>query len=170
MAFDHSRLVSLHIDVRRLYSLSKREAKIKNSNRIFCSTSLLEKIQPFILFIHHIWGGVFLVSLHTSARMRFLTVLQDKYSFNNQDDRSTRFLCKTSYGIDLIIKRFHEENSIMSGLFSKNNLLLCSMQGNNGLSAKTLKNFQNHLYSQSVLTFDKPPNLQCELSYICLNL
>ena len=54
-----------------------------------------------------------------------------------------------------MIKRFHEENSIMSGLFSKNNLLLCGMQGNNGLSAKTLKNFQNHLYSHSVLTFDK---------------
>ena len=97
--------------------------------------------------------------------MQFFTVLQDKLdSFNNQDDRSMRFLCKTSYGIDLIIKRFHEENSIMSGLFSKNNLFLCSMQGNNGLSAKTLKNFQNHLYSQSVLTSDKPPNLQCELS------
>ena len=66
-----------------------------------------------------------------------------------------RSLCKTNYGTDLIIKRFHEENSIMSGLFSKNNLLLCGMQGNNGLSAKTLKNFQNHLYSHSVLTFDK---------------
>ena len=43
----------------------------------------------------------------------------------------------------------------MSGLFSKNNLLLCCMQGNNGLSAKTLKNFQSHLHSNSVLTFDK---------------
>ena len=97
--------------------------------------------------------------------MRFFTVLQDKLdSFNNQDDRSMRFLCKTSYGIDLIIKRFHEKNSIMSGLLGKNNLLLYSMQDNNGLSAKTLKNFQNHLYSQSVLTSDKPPNLQCELS------
>ena len=67
-----------------------------------------------------------------------------------------RFRRRTNYGIDLIIKRFHEENSsIMSGLFSKNNLLLCCMQGNNGLSAKTLKNFQSHLHSHSVLTFDK---------------
>ena len=40
-----------------------------------------------------------------------------------------------NYGIDLIIKRFHEEKFIMSRLFSKNNLLLCGMQGNNGLSA-----------------------------------
>ena len=30
------------------------------------------------------------------------------------------------------------------------------MQGNNGLSAKTMKNFQNLLYSHSVRTFDKP--------------
>ena len=88
--------------------------------------------------------------------MRFFTILQDNlYSFNNQDDGSTRFLCKTNYGIDLIIKGFHEENSIMSGLFSKNNLLLCGTQSKNGLSKKILKNFQNHLYSRSVLTFDK---------------
>ena len=77
----------------------------------------------------------FLVSLHTSDWIRFCTILQDKlYSFNNQDHRSIGFLCKTNYGIDL--QRFHEENSIMSGLFSKNNLLLCGMQSNNGISAK----------------------------------
>ena len=65
------------------------------------------------------------------------------------------------------IKRFHEENSIMSGLFSQNNLLLCGMQGNNGLSAKTLKNFQSHLYSYSVLTFDR--RQICSASWRCLN-
>ena len=60
--------------------------------------------------------------------MRFFTILQDKlYSFNKQDDRTIRFLCKTNYGINLIVKPFHEENSIISGLFSKNNLLLCCM-------------------------------------------
>ena len=81
----------------------------------------------------------FLVSLRTSDWIRFCTILQDKlYSFNNQDHRSMGFLCKTNYGIDL--QRFHEENSIMSGLFSKNNLLLCGMQSNNGISVKTLKN------------------------------
>ena len=39
-----------------------------------------------------------------------------------------RFLYSTIYRIDHIIKRFHEENSIMSGLFSQNNLLLCGVQ------------------------------------------
>ena len=34
----------------------------------------------------------------------------------------------------------------MSELFSHNNLLLRGMQSNNGLLAKTLKNFQNRLY------------------------
>ena len=63
---------------------------------------------------------VFLATLHTSDRMQFFTVLQDKlHSFNNQNDRSTRFLCITNYRIDHIIKRFHEENSIMSGLLSQ---------------------------------------------------
>ena len=53
----------------------------------------------------------------------------------------------------------------MSGLLSRNNLLLCGLQGNNGLSAKKLKNFQNDLYSHSVLTFDK--HQICSASY-CL--
>ena len=74
--------------------------------------------------------------------MQFFTILQDRlHSFNIQDDRSTRFFCKTNYRIDHIIKSFHEENSITSGLFSQNNLLLCGMQGNNGLLAKTFKTF-----------------------------
>ena len=32
--------------------------------------------------------------------------------------QSTPFLCTTNYCIDHIIKRFHEKNSIMPGLFS----------------------------------------------------
>ena len=54
-----------------------------------------------------------------------------------------------------LLKRFHEENSIMSALFSQNNLLLCGIQGNNGLLAKCSKTFQNHLFCQPVLTFYK---------------
>ena len=73
------------------------------------------------------------------------------------------FLCKTNYRIDHTIKRFHEENSITSGLFSENNLLLCGMQSKNRLSAKMLKNVRNHLYSQSVCTFDK--RQICSASY-----
>ena len=37
--------------------------------------------------------------------------------------------------IDHIIKRFDKENSIMSGLFSKNSMLICGMQGNNYCSS-----------------------------------
>ena len=44
------------------------------------------------------------------------------------------------YKTDHFITR-HEENSMMSGLFNQNNLLLCGMQGNNWLLAKTFKKF-----------------------------
>ena len=43
----------------------------------------------------------------------------------------------------------------MSELFSQKNRLLCGISGNNGLLAKPFKNFQNHLYGQPVLTFNK---------------
>ena len=32
--------------------------------------------------------------------------------------------------LTIIIKRFQEENTIMQGLFSQKNMLLCDMQGN----------------------------------------
>ena len=53
--------------------------------------------QPFIPFIHHmwgetvLWGNVFIIQ--TSDRMQYFTILQNKlHSFNIQDDRSTRGL------------------------------------------------------------------------------
>ena len=96
--------------------------------------------QPFILFIHHIWDTQYFEAL----------LVQDKLdSFNIQDDRSTRFLCTTNYRIDYIIKRFHGENSIMSELLSQKNLLLCSIQGNNAVLAKTLKNKSKINYTAS---------------------
>ena len=52
--------------------------------------------QPFILFIHHIWGetvlwgAVFIIQ--TSDRMQYFTVFQDKlHSVNIQDDQSLAF-------------------------------------------------------------------------------
>ena len=80
-------------------------------------------------------------SLFKPIILQFFTILQDKLrSFNIQDDQSTRFLCTTNYSIDYIIKRFHEQNSIMPGLFSQKNLVQCDMQGNNyGLLMKTIK-------------------------------
>ena len=75
-------------------------------------------------------------------RMQFCTIFQDKlHSLNIQDDRNTRILCTTNNGIDHVVKRFHKENSIMSGLFSQNNPLLCGMQGKNGLLARTFQTF-----------------------------
>ena len=52
--------------------------------------------QPFILFIHHIWGetvlwgAVFIIQ--TSDRMQYFTIFQDKlHSVNIQDDQSWAF-------------------------------------------------------------------------------
>ena len=77
------------------------------SGRIFCVrrvyfTKSWQQIwgrvnQPFILFMHHIWGetvpwgAVFIIQ--TSDRMQYFAILRYKlHSFNIQDDRSTRGL------------------------------------------------------------------------------
>ena len=95
MALDHSRL-----------GLENKLLDNK-SGRIFCVrqvcfTKSCQQIwgrvnQPFILFIHHIWGetvpwgAVFIIQ--TSDRMQYFTILQYKlHSFNIQNDRSTRGL------------------------------------------------------------------------------
>ena len=94
----------------------------------------------------------FFFIIETSDRMQFFTILQGKlHPFNIQDDRSTRFLWTTNYRIDLIIiiNRFHGENSIMPGLFNHKNLILCGIQGNNGLLAKTFKKISKITYTAS---------------------
>ena len=96
MALDHSRLGL------------ENEFLENKSGRIFCarqvyftksSQQVWERVnrEPFILFIHHIWGetvswdAVFIIQ--TSDRMQYFTILQYKlHSFNIQDDRSTRGL------------------------------------------------------------------------------
>ena len=48
--------------------------------------------QPFIIFIHHIWGETVLFIIQTSDRMRYFTIFQDKlHSVNVQDDQSWAF-------------------------------------------------------------------------------
>ena len=80
--------------------------------------------------------------IQTSDRMQFSQFCKTNCTHSvNQEDRNKHFLCTTNYRIDQIIKGFHEETSIMSELFSQKNLLLCCMQGNNGLLAKPLKKF-----------------------------
>ena len=92
MALDHSRL-----------GLENKFLENK-SGRIFCVrqvyfTKSCQQVwgrvnQPFILFIHHIWGetvpwgAVFIIQ--TSDRMQYFTIFQYQlHSFNIQDDRST---------------------------------------------------------------------------------
>ena len=88
-----------------------------------------EGVQTKILYFLYIIIGRCFFIIQTSNRMQFFTVLQDKlHSFNIQGDRSTGFLCTANCRIDHITKRFHEENSIMLGLFGQINLLLCGMQ------------------------------------------
>ena len=44
--------------------------------------------QPFILFIHYIWGETVLFIIQTSDRMQYFTIFQDKlHSVNIQDDQ-----------------------------------------------------------------------------------
>ena len=129
----------------RCIPLCKREAKLKNQAGFFVLSAFTSNSwrqiwwrvkQPFnYTFSHHVWGkqyyealffyhtdlgqNLFFFALFKPIILQFFTILQDKlHSFNIQGDRSTRFLCATNYGIDHIIKRFHEENSIMPGLFS----------------------------------------------------
>ena len=63
--------------------------------------------------------------------------------------------------IDHIIKRFHEEKSIMSGLFSQNSMLLCGMQGNNSCRS-------HRTISVKIETFFCPPSktLLCVMRWI----
>ena len=114
---------------------------------------------PFFFMIQTSDRSLFFFALFKPIILQFFTILQDKlHSFNILDDQSTRFLCTTNNSIDHIIKRFHEENSIMPRLFSKKNLVLCDMQSNNyGLLVKTRKKFAKPPFRPAgrVLTFDR---------------
>ena len=90
MALDHSRL-----------GLENKSGQIFCVRQVYFTKSCQQVWgrvnQPFILFIHHIWGetvpwgAVFIIQ--TSDRMQYFTILQYKlHSFNIQDDRSTRGL------------------------------------------------------------------------------
>ena len=90
MALDHSRL-----------GLENKSGRIFCVRQVYFTKSCQQVWgrvnQPFILFIHHIWGetvpwgAVFIIQ--TSDRMQYFTILQYKlHSFNIQDDRNTRGL------------------------------------------------------------------------------
>ena len=90
MALDHSRL-----------GLENKFLENK-SGRIFCVrqvyfTKSCQQVwgrvnQPFILFIHHIWGETVLFIIQTSDRMQYFIIFQDKlHSVNIQDDQLWAF-------------------------------------------------------------------------------
>ena len=90
MALDHSRL-----------GLENKFLENKSGPIFLRLTGLLYKFlptnlgvcnQPFILFIHHIWGEIVLFIMQTSDRMRYFKIFQDKLHFVNiQDDQSCGF-------------------------------------------------------------------------------
>ena len=91
MALDHRRLISGKKKSGQLFCV--RQVYFAKS----CQQIWVRVNQPFIPFIHHIWGEtvqwgtVFIIQ--TSDRMQYFTILQYKlHSFNIQDDRSTRGL------------------------------------------------------------------------------
>ena len=89
--FDHSQ------DHSRL-GLENKFLENKSQRILLRSTGLLYKFceqiwrssnQPFIIFIHHIWGETVLFIIQTSDRMRHFTFFQDKlHSVNIQADQS----------------------------------------------------------------------------------
>ena len=93
----------LRSHLRAIMALDHSRLGLENkSGRIFCFrqvyfTKSCQQIwgcvnQPFILFIHHIWGETVLFIIQTSDRMRYFTIFQDKlHSVNIQDDQSWAF-------------------------------------------------------------------------------
>ena len=90
MALDHSRL-----------GLENKFLENKSGRIFLGSTGLFTNScqqiwgcanQPFIIFVHHIWGETVLFIIQTSERMQYFTIFQDKlHSVNIQDDQSWAF-------------------------------------------------------------------------------
>ena len=86
MALDRSRL-----------GLEKNQAEFFAFDKFTLQNLACQQIwgcvnQPFILFIHHIWGETVLFIIQTSDRMRYFILFQDKlHSVNIQDDQSWSF-------------------------------------------------------------------------------
>ena len=99
----HPKNSNLRSHFRAIMALDHSRLDLENkSGRIFCFrqvhfTKSCQQIwgcvnQPFILFIHHIWGETVLFIIQTSDRMRYFTIFQDKLHFVNiQDDQSYGF-------------------------------------------------------------------------------
>ena len=90
MALDHSRLdlENKFLENKSGQSFSFRQVYFTKS----CQQTWGCVNQPFILFIHLIWGETVLYIIQTSDRMQYFTIFQDKLpSVNVQDDQSWAF-------------------------------------------------------------------------------
>ena len=92
---------------------------LRSTSLLYCQQIWVRANQPFILFIHHIWG----------ERVLWGSVLSCR----------PRTKCSSS--------QFFKTNCIHS--------IFRTIKARVGFSRNRSKNFQNHLYGQSVLTFDK---------------
>ena len=97
-ALDHSRL-GLETN-----SCQTNQAEIFCIWQVYLPTNLGRVYQPFMLFIHHIWGETVLWGIvfiiQTSDRMQYFTILQYKlHSLTIQDDGSIdlRFTIKNNF-------------------------------------------------------------------------
>ena len=92
MALDHSRL---GLENKFFENKSGRIFDVRQVDLTKSCQEIWERVnQPFILFIHHIWGetlpwgAVFII--HTSDRMQYFTILQYKLHLLNIQDDGTR--------------------------------------------------------------------------------
>ena len=106
----------------------------------------------FFFFLNRPRTFVFLLFL--------LNLLQNKFHyFSIQGDRNTGLLWTTNYRIDYIIKRCHEGNAIMSGLyFSQNKPSRFSLDKRQIFSASSCRVFE---WTLIALRFNMINNLSC---------
>ena len=87
MALDHSRL-----DLENKF-LENKSGQSFSFRQVYFTKSCQQirgcVNQPFILFIHHIWGETVLFIIQISHRMQYFTIFRDKlHSVNIQEDQS----------------------------------------------------------------------------------
>ena len=112
MALDHSRL---GLENKFLESkLGRIFSRLTSLAYQILLTNLGRINQPFILFIHYIWGETVLQGavfiIQTSDRMQYFTILKHKlHSFNIQDDWCTRGLLAKP------LKKFPKSPTVYNG-------------------------------------------------------
>ena len=76
--------------------------------------------QPFILFIHHIWGETVLFIIQTSDRMQYFTIFQDKLHSVNIEDDQLRAFSETVQKISKITYTASQFSLLMNAKFAVN--------------------------------------------------